>query len=80
MLSIDLMYLKMTLSASAINRSIIKRDHIIDQFNIMVSIGSSMETNPSVLPMFSTQFRDIEYLLSSFHAEQNSIIVQLILL
>lgn len=46
----------------------------------MVSLGSSMETDPSVLPMFSARFRDSTDLLPSFHAEQDSILDQLILL
>ncbi|KAF0711698.1 DUF1758 domain-containing protein [Aphis craccivora] len=64
----------------ALKRSILRRDNTVAQFNKLSQLSENIEHDRDQKTLFRLKLRDLDSLLANFHADQDDILDQLIML
>jgi len=64
----------------SLKRSIVKRDCTVEQFRTLMQLSEDIESDSNQKTLFRVRLRDLDSLLANFHADQDDILDQLIIL
>ncbi|CAI6357172.1 unnamed protein product [Macrosiphum euphorbiae] len=64
----------------SLKRSIVKRDCTVEQFRTLMQLSDNIESDTDQKTLFRVRLRDLDSLLTNFHADQDDILDQLIIL
>ncbi|XP_060855180.1 uncharacterized protein LOC132932844 [Metopolophium dirhodum] len=62
----------------SLQRAIVKRDKHVNQMLILFNLSKTVESDPSIKPMFDARKRDLETLMSDFRLDQEDVMDQMV--